>query len=320
VEEAKAEAARKAEEERQAELARKRAEAERWVRVEAVQEAHIERQRREFEARKSQEQQWRLQARAEAIAATQGSGEATAVPAAATGGRRLACVRCREHLNNPVGCVAQASSKATACARCQAARKSCSWSTAGKAVEASTPAGSATEGSGKLVEKRATKRRLRTTTNTSLRGGEKRKKTRTTTEEGEDEEEMFGVLKAMAEEQRDALGMLTQSLAQLSEQLAASEAREVEQLEIKRERLALERRWSAREDERIEMERARLEIEQQRVEDMWRLGTLVRAPFVQGSSTGSTWRELEAAKTTDVEKGAEADDEDGMADAEGEDD
>jgi len=187
-------------------------------------------------------------------------------------------------------------------------------------VEASTPAGSATEGSGKLVEKRATKRRLRTTTNTSLRGGEKRKKTRTTTEEGEDEEEMFGVLKAMAEEQRDVLGMLTQSLAQLSEQLAASEAREVEQLEIKRERLALERRRSAREDERIEMERARLEIEQQRVEDMWRLGTLVRAPFVQGSSTGSTWRELEAAKTTDVEKGAEADDEDGMADAEGEDD
>jgi len=48
VEEAKAEAARKAEEERQAELARERAEAERRARVEAVQEAHIERQRREF--------------------------------------------------------------------------------------------------------------------------------------------------------------------------------------------------------------------------------------------------------------------------------
>jgi len=153
----------------------------------------------------------------------------------------------------------------------------------------------------------------------SPRGGEKRKKTRTTTEEGE-EEEIFGVPKAMAEEQRDALGMLTQSLAQLSERLAASEAREVERLEIERERLALERRRSAREDERVEMERARLEIEQQRAEDMWRLGTLVRAPFVQGSSTGSTRRELEAAKSTDVEKGAEADDEDGMADAEGEDD
>ena len=69
----------------------------------------------------------------------------------------------------------------------------------------------------------------------------------------------------------------------------------------------------------MEMERARLEIEQQRAEDMWRLGTLVRAPFVQGSSTGSTRRELEAAKSADVEKGAEADDEDGMADADDED-
>jgi len=312
-----AEAARKAEEERKVEEERERAEAERRARVEAVQEAHIERQRREFEARKAQEQQRRSQAQAEAIAATQGSGEATAVPAAATGGRRLACVRCREHLNNPVGCVAQASSKATACARCQAAHKSCSWSTAGKAAEVSTPAGSATEGSRKPAEKRATKRRTRTATNVSPRGGEKRKKTRTTTEE---EEEIFGVPKAMAEEQRDALGMLTQSLAQLSERLAASEAQEVERLEIERERLALERRQSAREDERVEMERARLEIEQQWAEDMWRLGTLVRAPFVQGSSTGLTRRELEAVKVTDVEKGAEADDEDGMADAEGEDD
>ena len=224
-------------------MARERAEAERRARVEAVQEAHIEQQRREFEAQKAQEQRRRLQARAESIAATQGSGEATmAAPTVTTVVRRSACVRCREHLNNPIGCVAQASSKATACARCQAARKSCSWSTAGKAAEASTPAGSATEGSGKPVEKCATKRRSRTATNTSPRGGEKRKKTCTTTEEGEDEEEMFGVPKAMAEEQRDALGMLTQSLAQLSERLAASEVREVERLEIERERLALERR------------------------------------------------------------------------------
>jgi len=35
---------------------------------------------------------------------------------------------------------------------------------------------------------------------------------------------------------------------------------------------------------------------------------------------GSMRRELEVAKATDVEKGAEADDEDGMGDAEGEDD
>jgi len=139
-------------------------------------------------------------------------------------------MRCREHLNNPVGCVAQASLKAMVCARCQAVHKSCSWSTVGKVVEVSTP-GSAMEGSGKSAEKCATKRRLRTAMNTSPRGGEKCKKTHTTTEEGEEEEEMFGVLKTMVEEQCNTLGMLTQSLAQLSEQLA-------------------------REDKRVEMERA----------------------------------------------------------------
>ena len=96
-----------------------------------------------------------------------------------------------------------------------------------------TPVGSATEGSGKPAEKHAMKRRTRTATNVSPRGGEKCKKTHTTTEEGEEEEEIFRVPKVMAEEQHDALGMLTQSLAQLSERLAASEAREVERLEIK---------------------------------------------------------------------------------------
>jgi len=184
-----------------------------------------------------------LQVRVESITTTQGSGQATMVaPTVVTVVRRSTCVRCREHLNNPVGCMAQVSLKATACARCQAARKLCSWSTARKAVEALTPAGSVMEGSGKPVEKHAMKRRSRTATNTSPRGGEKHKKTRTTMEEGEDEEEMFGVPKAMAEEQRDALGMLTQSLAQLLERLAASKVQEIERLEIKREHLALERR------------------------------------------------------------------------------
>jgi len=55
------EAARKAEEEHQAELAWERTEAERWARVEAIQEVHIECQRWEFEVRKAQEQQWRSQ-------------------------------------------------------------------------------------------------------------------------------------------------------------------------------------------------------------------------------------------------------------------
>ena len=146
------------EEERQAKLARERVEAERRARVKAVQEAHIEWQRREFEARKVHEQQRRSQARAEAIAATQGSREAMAEPAAVTGRRRSACMRCQEHLNNPVGCIAQASSKATACAHCQAAHKSCSWSTEGKAAESSTVAGSGTEAGGVPAPKRVARR------------------------------------------------------------------------------------------------------------------------------------------------------------------
>ena len=191
---ARAKAVRKAEKEQQAELARECTEAERWARVEAVQEAHIERQRREFEARKAQEQQQRSQARAEAIAATQGSGEATAEPAAATGGRQLACVRCREHLNNPVGCMAQASSKATACAHCQAACKLCSWSTEGKATESLTVAGSGTEAGGVAAPKWVARRRQQSEANTLPKGASKCKKARNTTEEDEvDEEEVFGV-------------------------------------------------------------------------------------------------------------------------------
>jgi len=161
---------------------------------------------------------------------------------------------------------------------------------------------------------------IRTATNTSPRGGEKHKKTHTMMEEGEEEEEMFWFPKAKVEEQRYALGKLTQSLAQLSEWLAAFKVQEVERLKIERECLALKRRQLVREDKRVEMERAQLEIEQQQVKDMWRLGMLVWAPFIQGSLTGLTWRELEVAKVTEVKKGVEADDEDGMADMEGEDD
>ena len=62
--------------------------------------------------------------------------------------------------------------------------------------------------------------------NASPRGGEKRKKAHTTTAEGEDDdntEEVFGVPRVMAEEQRDALGMLTQALVQVAERMAADE-------------------------------------------------------------------------------------------------
>jgi len=190
----RAKAAHKAEEEQQAKLARERTEAERRARVEAVQEAHIERQRREFEVRKAQEQQRRSQVQAEAIAATQGSREATVEPAAATGGRQLACVRCQEHLNNPVGCVAQASSKAMACARCQVACKLCSWSTEGKAAESLMVAGSGTEVGGVPAPKRVARRRQWSEANMSPKGASKCKKAHNTTEEDEaDEEEVFGV-------------------------------------------------------------------------------------------------------------------------------
>jgi len=309
---ARAEAARKAEEERQAELARERVEAERWARVEVVQEAHIECQRQEFEVQKAQEQQQRSQARAEAIAATQGSGEATAEPAAATGGRRSACVKCREHLNNPVGCVAQASSKATVCARCQAAHKSCSWSTEGKAAESSTVAGSGTEAGGAVAPKRAARRRQWSEANTSPKGASKCKKACNTTEEDKaDEEEVFRVPRAMAEEQRDALGMLTQTLAQLAEQMGALEVREREQMMIERERLELER-------ECLELERRHTVMEERRMAKMDRI-MVTRRQFIQGLSMGATQKEITAVEQVE-ENGADGDDEEGMADVEGEED
>jgi len=307
------EAARaEAEEEQQAELARERVEAERRARVEAVQEAHIERQRREFEVQKAQEQQQRSQARVEAIAATQGSGEATAEPAAATGGRRSACMRCREHLNNPVGCIAQASSKATACARCQAACKSCSWSTEGKAAESSTVAGSGTEAGGAVAPKQAARRRQWSEANTSPKGASKCKKVCNTTEEDEaDEEEVFRVPRAMAEEQRDALGMLTQTLAQLAERMGALEEREQERMMIEREWLELER-------ERLELERRRTAMEERRMAKMDRI-MVTQRQFVQGLSTGATQKEITAVEQEE-ENGADGDDEEGMADVEGEED
>ena len=310
---ARAETAHKAEEERQAELVREHAEAERQARVKAVQEAHIECQRREFEVRKAQEQQRRSLARAEAIVATQGSGSATMAPLVAADGRRTPCVRCRDHLNNPSGCVAQVKSKATACALCQGARKSCSWSTAGKAAESSTVAGSGTEAGGVPVPKRAARRRQQSKANTSPKGASKCKKARNTMEEDEaDEEEVFGVPQAMAEEQRDALGMLTQTLAQLAEQLGASEAREREWVEIESEHLELEHK-------RLELERRRAAMEEKWTTNMDHISMVMRCQFVEGSSSGTTRREITAVEQEE-EKGADGDNEDGMADAEGEDD
>ena len=172
---------------------------------------------------------------------------------------------------------------------------------------------SRTEAGGAAAPKRAARRRQRSEVNTSPKGASKRKKVRNMTEEDEvDEEEVFGVPRAMVEEQRDALGMLTQTLAQLAERMGASEAREWERVEIERERLELER-------ERLELERRRATMEERKTTDMDHISMAMRRQFVEGSLSGTTRREIAAAEQEE-EKGADGDNEDGMVDAEGEDD
>ena len=88
------------------------------------------------------------------------------------------------------------------------------------------------------------KRAERTAMNASPRGREKHKKARTTTEEGEDNnntKEVFGVPRVIAEEQHDALGMLTQALAQVAERMAAMEACDEERLALERETVEIRR-------------------------------------------------------------------------------
>ena len=304
VEEArKVEEKRKQQEEYQAMLAR--------LEAEAHQRTEEDRQKKinEALARMERERERDLQVRLQAITAMQGGG----VPGPLMVGAALAvraCERCTVLLKDPEGCVLSEKGKAQSCVLCQKACKTCNWPPG--QTGATTATGSGTEGSGKAAPKRVMRRRPRTMTNTSPRSGEKCKKARTTMEEGEEEDEdveMFGVPKAMAEEQRDVLGMLTQTLSELSERLAASEACEFERLAIERERLVLEWRRLAWEEERLELERARMEIEQQRAEDIWRMGRFVRAPFVQESSTGTTRKELEMAKEMEG-KGEEVDNED----------
>ncbi|KIM51874.1 hypothetical protein SCLCIDRAFT_33097 [Scleroderma citrinum Foug A] len=134
-------------------------------------------------------------------------------------------------------------------------------------------------------------------------------------EEGEDDEdtEVFRVPRAMAEEQRDALGMLTQMLAQVAERLVAMEVcdeerltMEWERMEIRRVHLAIARRAVDRDEERLELERT---------EDLWRMGTLMRSPFVYLAKGKERAVETEAEVEAE-ERGEEADDED--KDAQGE--
>ena len=165
------------------------------------------------------------------------------------------------------------------------------------------------------------KRAERTATNASPRGREKHKKVCMTTEEGEDDndtEEVFRVPRVMAEEQCDVLGMLTQALVQVAERMAATEACDEERLalewellEIQRVHLAMARRAMDCEEEQLEMDWVQLSIAQQRMEDLWKIGTLMWSPFVY-SSKGKE----RAVETEAEERGEEADNKD--EDAQGE--
>ncbi|KIM68188.1 hypothetical protein SCLCIDRAFT_20593 [Scleroderma citrinum Foug A] len=297
----KAEEARRQEEEYRAEMEPKR--------QRAIDEAWEQMER---------EQQEEMQARAWAVTVTQGGGmpgpsTVVVVP------MLRACERCMVLLQEPEGCVVSERGKARACLPCQKARKACVWPLGAGGVGAAT--GSRTKASGKPAPRQVRKRAERTAMNVSPRGGEKHKKARTTTEEGEDDddtEEVFGVPRVMAEEQCDVLGMLTQALAQVVERMAAVEVRDEERLaleqetvEIWRAHLAMARRAADRKEERLEMDRVQLSITQQWTEDLWKMGTLMRSPFVYSS------KEKERAVETEAEeRGEEADDED--EDAQGE--
>ena len=137
------------------------------------------------------------------------------------------------------------------------------------------------------------------------------------TEEGEDDEdtkEVFGVPRVMVEEQRDALGMLTQALAQVAEKLAATEAHDEERLameremiEIRRAHLAMVRRATDRKEEWLEMNRVQLSITQQQMEDLWKMGMLMQSPFVYSCKGKERAVKMEAEAEV---RGEEADDKD----------
>ena len=292
--------------------------------VQQVEAAHwreeAERQRAINEARvwMEREQQEEQQVWAQAITVTQGGG--TPGPSMAVVGPTLrACERCTLLLGEPKGCVVSKRGKAWACLPCQKACKACVWPLG--LAEATAATGSGTEGSRRLVLKHMVKQRMRTMTNASPRGGEKHKKVCTTTEEGKgdnDTKEVFRVPRAMVEEQRDMLGMLTQMLAQVVERLAAAEAQDEERLAMERERMEIQRahlvivrRAADWDEERLELEQVRTSLGQQRMEDLWQMGSLMQTPFVY-SSKGKE-KEIE---TEVEEKGEEADDED--EDAQGE--
>ncbi|KIM60194.1 hypothetical protein SCLCIDRAFT_26840 [Scleroderma citrinum Foug A] len=283
--------AQKVEEVRRAEEAQ-RVEEEHQAEMRVIDEAWVQME---------QEQQEEMQAQAWAITVTQGSGTPGSSTAVAVPIPRV-CERCTLLLKEPKGCMVREKGKARACLLCQKVCKACVWPLG--LVEATVVTGSGMEGSRRPALRHMVKWRTAMTMNTSPRGGEKHKKARTTTEEGEDDEnteEVFRVPRVMAEEQCNMLGMLTQALAQVAERMAAAEARDEERLtmeremmEIQRAHLAMARRAADCEEERLELERVQLSIAQHRMEDLWKMGTLMRSPFVYSSKGKERAVEMEA--------------------------
>ena len=285
----------------QAEAARRREEAKRQKAIDKAR-AWMER-----------EQQEEMQAWAQAVTVTQGRGMPGPSTAVAVPILRV-CERCTVFFGEPKGCVVREKGKVWACLLCQKACKVCVWP-----LGLAEAMGSGTEGSGKPVPRHVVKRRTVMTMNALPQGGEKHKKARTMMEEGKDDEdtgEVFGVPKVMAEEQRDALGMLTQMLAQVAERLAATEVHDEERLAMEREwmeiwraHLVIARRAPDWDEERLELEWVRTSLGQQWTEDLWWMGTLMGTPFIY-SAKGKE-KEVEMEVEVEVEeKGDEADDED----------
>ena len=274
---------------RQVEAVGRQEEAERQKAIDKVQ-AWMER-----------EQQEEMQAQVWAITVMQGGG--TAGPSTAVVGLTpRACKRCMLLLGEPEGCVVREKGKAQACLLCQKARKACVWPLG--LAEATVVMGSGMEGSRKPAPRCVVKQRMAMTMNVSPQGGEKHKKACMMMEEGEedkDTEEVFRVPRVMAEEQHNTLGMLTQTLAQVVERLAATGVRDEERLAmeqevmgIRRAHLAMARRAVDHEEERLELEWVRTLLSQQQTEDLWRMGTLMWSPFIHSAKGKERVVEMEA--------------------------
>ena len=278
------------------------------------EEAKRQRQIDEVWSWMEQVQQEDLQVWAQAIMATQG-GRTPGSLMAVVGPIVRACKWCTLHLMDTEGCMVSEKGKVWACMPCQKVRKACIWPSG--LGDATMAMGSGTEGSGKPAPKWMRKRPQRAMTNMPPRGEEKHKKACMTMEEGEEDDntkEVFGVLRVMVEEQMDALGMLTQTLAQVAEKLAAMEAQdeerlvmEWEQMEIWRVHLVITRRAADCDKERLELEQVRTLLGQQWTEDLWQMGTLMWSPFIYLSKGKGKEVKVEDGME---EKGDKADNED----------